>query len=188
MLSSPCFFFSFMQNRFSLFGIGSGRTRVIFSLPFVLLLLILSAATNDPAFEYTYKARKLYEAGKIREAIAEYKRALRYNPEYISARLHLGYAYMSMKNYAGAVEQFRRVLKANPTHAYTHYNLSCVYALSRKKRAAIRELHRAFLLDERLVDTAKADADLGFLRDDPDFQSLLNLFLLEKKTPKKNKH
>lgn len=146
---------------------------------FLLLFLIGEAGAEDPAARYAQLARKRFDQGLYKEAVTYYQAALKINPNFKAARMHLGLALMATKEYAAAEREFTEVLAGDGTHAFTHYNLGCAKALQGKKKEALRSLHRAFLLDRRLLETARIDRDLEGLREEEGFRALMKVFEVE---------
>ena len=60
---------------------------------------------------------------RLDEAIAEYHRALRYNPELSSAHQNIGLCLSQQKKFDGAIEEFHRALNLNPAEPHTQIYL-----------------------------------------------------------------
>jgi Flp pilus assembly protein TadD len=66
----------------------------------------------------------LRDLGRIEEAAASFRRALKYRPGYAEAHNNLGNALRDLGQFEEAVASFRRALKIRPNGADMHWNLS----------------------------------------------------------------
>ncbi|PYR96224.1 MAG: serine/threonine protein kinase, partial [Acidobacteria bacterium] len=58
--------------------------------------------------------------GKLDEAIAEHREALRINPQYAEAHNYLGNALLEQGNVDEAIAEHREALRINPQYAEAH--------------------------------------------------------------------
>ncbi len=84
-------------------------------------------------------------------AIADYKQALRLNPQDWEALTNLGTAYDALHDYAKSLDSYDRALVMNPNSAGLHYNRGCALMLQRHLQAAREAYNRALELDTKLV-------------------------------------
>jgi mannose-6-phosphate isomerase-like protein (cupin superfamily) len=79
---------------------------------------------------------------------------------------------------AGEVERARELLRdavvRHPGHAALRYNLACAEARLGAPDEALAHLARALELNPELAETARTDADLAAVRDDPRFAALVS--------------
>ena len=61
--------------------------------------------------------------GKLEEAIAEYREALRLKPDYPEAHANLGNALKDQGKLDEAITECREALRLKPDYAEAHYNL-----------------------------------------------------------------
>lgn len=66
----------------------------------------------------------LFKAGKVDEALADYRRSLAINPAYLNANNNLGYALAQLGRPAEALPVFRAALAADPGHLEVRNNLA----------------------------------------------------------------
>ena len=59
--------------------------------------------------------------------------------------------------------------------AVVHYNLACYYSLAGDKEEALSWLARAIRLDASFRDQVAKESDFDPIRNDPDFQYLIQL-------------
>lgn len=87
------------------------------------------------------------EKGREQEAILEYERALKLNPDVFKAHYDLGILYLAQENYQKAEEHFQEAIKIFPKSANSHYNL----AFSLGKQGKIEEAEKEYLEYKFLV-------------------------------------
>jgi len=75
---------------------------------------------------------KLHEAGKTKEAIQEYDRAIKANPKLIEAYFNRGNAHYDLGENQQAVNDYTQVLRINPKDAETFYNRGNAYRRLKK--------------------------------------------------------
>lgn len=100
---------------------------------------------NDLGVTYEHK-------GEMDGAIREYKAALRKRRDFPTARVNLGNAYFSKKDYPRAEQQYSTVLQADSANTDAGNNLAMVYLETGK------HLDQALRLAERCVRLASQNA------------------------------
>lgn len=86
----------------------------------------LAIDANDAELHF-FRARVRQEDGDLRDAIAEYRRAVELRPDYADARMALGILLLAGANYTDAVTQFEYVARLVPEEAEVHLNLGDAY-------------------------------------------------------------
>jgi len=71
---------------------------------------------------FWYEGNKLYEKGNFAEALPEYEKALKYNPNHVHAINNLGSCYYSAGDIDYAEEQYQKALRVNPRFVETLMN------------------------------------------------------------------
>ena len=100
----------------------------------------------------------LRHGGRLDEAVARYRQAIRNEPAYIEARHNLGNAQLALGRFDEAAASYREVLQINPNIAESHSNLgNALLALGRPEEAAA-SYRRALALNPEL---ASAHSNLG---------------------------
>ncbi|NVM56733.1 MAG: tetratricopeptide repeat protein, partial [Desulfobacterales bacterium] len=94
----------------------------------------------------------------VDEAIAEFKEALRFNPENDWAHSNLGAAYYDKGLVDEAIAEFKEALRINPEYAYAHVNLGQAYDEKGLVDEAIAEFKEALRLNP---EDAYAHVKLG---------------------------
>lgn len=102
------------------------------------------------------------EAGRYREAAAEFEKALRAEPDNVAALVNYGVALVRLKRYPEAAESFARALRAEPENQNALYNLAVLLSMEKKHLPAIERLRR--LLEIRPEDRAARLLLAGELR------------------------
>jgi len=75
--------------------------------------------------------RGLKERGKLDEAIAEFREAIRINPDFAEAHYNLGKAWHGLGELDLAVAEWREAIRLKPDYALAHY---AIFKLSRTVR------------------------------------------------------
>ncbi|HEX8190838.1 MAG TPA: tetratricopeptide repeat protein [Pyrinomonadaceae bacterium] len=84
-----------------------------------------------------------------------------------------GVIELNRGDFVAAQELFERALKRDPDAADTHYALAAARARLGSVESALHALERAVELKPVLRVRAQADADLGLLRNDPEFERIV---------------
>ncbi|HEX8845823.1 MAG TPA: tetratricopeptide repeat protein, partial [Pyrinomonadaceae bacterium] len=64
-----------------------------------------------------------YRAGRFKEAVEAFERAIELKPDYAQAHNDLGMAYVGAGRYTEAITQFLQAIQQNPLLAEAYYNL-----------------------------------------------------------------
>ena len=89
----------------------------------------------------------LDRAGRLREAVAEYQRALDRNPNHRDALNNLGVAYARQGRLRQAVLQFERLVRVDPDNPDAHTNLGALLLTEGARDLAAREFRAALELN-----------------------------------------
>lgn len=104
------------------------------------------------------RAVQLHLGGKLSEAIAVYREALKSNDELAEAHSNLGLIFNQQHNYAEALVEFRKALAINPKDAITYNGVGAALRAERDLLGAIKNWQTAVSLDPKL---ATAHYNLG---------------------------
>jgi predicted O-linked N-acetylglucosamine transferase (SPINDLY family) len=78
--------------------------------------------SSDAAERLIAEGNRAEDAGKLAEACALYREALRLAPQSARAHLNLGIALQALGDHAGAVARYEQALVLDPANAYAAYN------------------------------------------------------------------
>ena len=120
-----------------------GETEVVVPDP---LLAEMSALTRSAQIylEAGYAAAR---AGRDREAVAQFRRAVAFNPDDLAAQLGLGQGLVLIGDYAGAEAAFDRAVELAPEDAVARYRRGSLYAQTGRDELAAADLARALAAD-----------------------------------------
>lgn len=97
-------------------------------------------------YEISDKATDLMHAGRMQEAIIEWRRALSESPDEALAHNNLGYCLAEMGRRVEAIEEYEEALKLSPDYPEALNNLGSALAAEGRLEDAIRRLQRAIEL------------------------------------------
>ena len=82
-----------------------------------------AATSSQDAGTSNDRGVELYGKGDLAGAIAEYRTALRLDPNFVMAHYNLGHALGENGDREGAIAEFRTALRLAPNFPAAHYNL-----------------------------------------------------------------
>jgi len=118
--------------------------RILSSFTLFVLLAsgaLLAQTPNDPQ-QLLKEAISLHQAGKLDEAIADYRALLEKYPNVSEVRSDLGAALAATGQYKEAIEEYERALKIQPM-PQVQLNLGLAYYKSAQLRPALQALQKA---------------------------------------------
>ncbi|MGD1808725.1 tetratricopeptide repeat protein [Dapis sp. BLCC M126] len=98
---------------------------------------------RETAKTYLREGNKLKRLGKLKEAIASYRQAIKINPYFCWSYHYLGEALAKNGILDEAIVSFLRAIEINPNLAWSHYELGEVFASKGEFDTAIVNYHRA---------------------------------------------
>ena len=126
----------------------------------------------------------LQEKGDLEGAIAEYRTALRLEPDYAPVHTNLGTALCHKGDSDGAIAEFRTALRLHPNDVLAHFNLGTCLQAKEDIDGAIVEYRTALRLDPNyalahtnLGKALQAKGDLALAR--KEFEEALRLISQE---------
>jgi tetratricopeptide (TPR) repeat protein len=117
-----------------------------------------AAAVAKDAVAVYNAAVKLHLAGKLDEAVSEYRAALADNPELSQAHCNLGLIFNQQHDYAKAISEFNKALAIDPKDAITYNGLGAAYRAQKDLDGAVKNWSTAVSIDPKL---ATAHYNLG---------------------------
>lgn len=132
------------------------------------------AGLPRPRIDALYEeAKRLYGAGRLKEAEALYRRALGVDPGHKAVLNNLGVLRLGQGDYAEAESLLRKAIRVDPETVDPYYNLACLYALSGRIEQSLGCLRRAVRMDPAVIAWCREDQDLQGLRGLPEFDAIL---------------
>ncbi len=118
------------------------------------------------------KIRALVTMSRLAEALADLEKLKEFDHDQEWADLTEAWCHKRLDDLPGAVGCMERLIGRGRC-PIGHFNLACYLALQGKQQRALDELAVACGMDARFRKLLNEEEDLGSLRDDPAFQSLL---------------
>ena len=94
-------------------------------------------------------------------------------PEDVRARILLAAHHAFFKEEGAAVRELQIAVALRPNDSNVLYNAACVYGLFERKQEALESLEKAVAAGYSNMDWVARDTDLACLRDEPEFQRLM---------------
>ena len=104
------------------------------------------------ANEHARLGEQYYDLGRYKEAIAEYKKALKLRPKFADIITRLGVAYRDSGELETAIDAFAKALTINPKHLPAHIHLGITYYMKGFVDMAIREWKNTLAIDQENRD------------------------------------
>lgn len=102
------------------------------------------------------RAEEAFRSGKFVEAIAQYRRLLEVQPDYLHAVTLIGDAYFCMQEFDSAKANLERSIELNFVDFYAHWFLADTYARMGDVESALREATLAHILNVNHANLQKA--------------------------------
>jgi tetratricopeptide (TPR) repeat protein len=116
----------------------------------------------------------LRELERYEDALIPLGQAAEIEPENIHIWLAMGWCYKRIGRLDLAVESLEEALAADPDESLIHYNLACYWSLAGDKQRALGYLEQSLAIEPRYARLTGAEPDFDPIRDDPDFQAVVN--------------
>jgi len=137
--------------------------------------------------QHVAKGDSLARAGKLREAVAEFREAAVLSPDSIilrSAReteaaldkafrnfFSIGNGFLNTNRYQQALQSYLRALELKPGDPYLHYSLACAYSRLKDPGQGFYHLEQAVGLGFSQLGNIRKEDALAFLRSQPGFEA-----------------
>jgi len=135
------------------------------------------AAVDEPelvAFDvHSLRGEALRQKAEHHAALNAYHKALNDSPDDLGVLFGMAWCYKRTDRLDEAIASMQRAYEAAPDEAVVLYNLSCYWALAGDKENALSWLGRALRMDTSLRKLVATESDFDSLRDDPDFQFIV---------------
>jgi len=104
-------------------------------------------STSNNKLGVVFLRRNLFD-----EAIAEFKKAIEIDPEFVEAYNNLGFVFLKQKSYQEAIDAFSKGIEKDGNYADLYNNLGYAYLSINKYGEAIDELNRALEINNDYVN------------------------------------
>lgn len=132
----------------------------------------LAITPNQPQ-ALALKSAVLWELKRLPEAEPCLAKLAELNPKDAGLWINLAYVRRRTQSLDAAVQTLQHAFVANPQDALAHFNMACYRAVQNRPTEALELLKNALHLDPKLKQIARAEPDLGILRDSPEFRRLV---------------
>lgn len=105
-----------------------------------------SSKFNDPEQHFN-RGLEHYKAGRLKEAIETFKRALKLNAKEPETSYYLGEAYYSSELYGEAIKAYKQAIKLKPNHSAAHNNLGMSYLKLGQFKQAVESFNDTIRLE-----------------------------------------
>jgi tetratricopeptide (TPR) repeat protein len=108
------------------------------------------------------------------EALVAFDRAFNEKPEDVDLLMAMAWCYKRTNQLPRAITSMEQAYRIKPKEAVILYNLSCYWSLAGNKTQSLSWLGRALRMDNDLRQLIDDETDFDPLRNDPDFQMILD--------------
>jgi tetratricopeptide (TPR) repeat protein len=102
-------------------------TLILILLLGTIIIWVMRERKVDTVKEWSEIGIKALTAKQYDEAITEFKKAIKINPNYADAHNYLGLAYSKKGMLDKAISEYKKAIKIKPDYALAHLNLGVVY-------------------------------------------------------------
>jgi len=131
---------------------------------------VTDTTTPSNAVVCVENAKKFYKKDRFEEAIKEYKKAIRLDPNNAQTYGLLGYSYYRDQQLPQAIRAFQSSLKINPKELMSYYNLSLAYWANYQRGESIDQLKTLFSMDPKYKKLIKQDSQFNEILKSPYFK------------------
>jgi len=135
--------------------------RKLFYLLCILCIFIIGCGNKADSFNK--KGLSFFNQRKYDEAIAEFKKALEFNPDHFDANYNLGVAYYAKGMLDESLAELKRAIQIDPEEPKAHYNIAFVYLAKQMAQEAIQEYKTSVDLYSKKNDPIKESEALLYL-------------------------
>src|SRR5262245_28839780 len=117
-----------------------------------LLAPVLQAQTLDSAKDYFQRGNERRERGQLKQAIADYDRAIELDPRMASAFRGRAVARQDLGDLAGALTDFDRAIDLDPQSYVAYFGRGTLHRIMGDSEAELADLNQALQLNPRLTE------------------------------------
>lgn len=124
---------------------------------------------------YLMRGEALRVKQEHRLALEAFRKAHLEKPTDLNALFGMAWCFKRIDQLHQAIDAMKLAYQFHKDEAVVLYNLACYYALAGEKDNALSWLGRSLRMNRRLLDKIHEESDFDPLRNDSDFQHLLEL-------------
>jgi tetratricopeptide (TPR) repeat protein len=158
-------------------AIESAQGYLLLELPDAALreLRLFVTSADTPLAAHQLRGEALRMRGDFEEALKSFEIVLAEKEDDISLLMAMAWCFKRTDRLDKAIESMKHAYHCSPKEAVVLYNLACYYSLAGEKEEALSWLARAIRLDASFRDQVAKETDFDPIRNDPDFQYLMQL-------------
>ncbi|MHB8125463.1 MAG: fused MFS/spermidine synthase [Desulfitobacteriaceae bacterium] len=112
--------------------------------------------------------------GKYDEGLTLIKQALTINPNFVYGHFNLGLANELAERWDPAISAYQEALRLDKKDVWSYYGIASIYGRLGNAAKVQEYLEQAIILDPEVKEVARDEHDFDPVRQDPNFQKLLN--------------
>lgn len=124
---------------------------------------------------YLMRGEALRVKQEHRQALDAFRQAHLEKPTDLSALFGMAWCFKRIDQLSNAIDAMKLAYQFHKSEAVVLYNLACYYSLAGEKENALSWLGRSLRMDRELLTKIADESDFDPLRNDSDFQHLLEL-------------
>lgn len=130
--------------------------------------------------ESMLRGEALLLKGDQRRALDSFRQAHVEKPTDLQALMRMAWCFKRVDQISNAIDTMLLAYQFHKDVPVVLYNIACYYSLAGDKEDALSWLGRAFRMDRELLKLIPEETDFDSLRNDADFQHLLELTGMQK--------
>lgn len=166
-------------------AIESAQGYLLLELPDAALreLRFFVASDETPLIVHQLRGEAFRMRCDFEEALRSFEIVLSERSDDSGVLMAMAWCFKRIDRLDQAIESMKRAYQCSPKEAVVLYNLACYYSLAGERDEALSWLGRAIRLDASFRKQVGKETDFDPIRNDPDFQYLMQL--TEPKAPPK---
>lgn len=115
-----------------------------------------------------------YSSGDPQDGLPYINKSLEINPDYQYAYFCKAMIYKGSKDWNTSISLFKKSIELKPDDPWSYYGISTIYADQDMVQESLEYLKLAIEKDPSVKETAKEQSHYDRMRNNPDFQALVN--------------
>jgi len=123
------------------------KSHLILGILFSFVLLNNRSVWAQTAEEYVHFGNVSGKESNYKDAVLNYTKALKLDPDYVNAYYNRGYAYIELRKYKLALSDLDKAIDINPKYAPAYHVRGILYFRRKKYDLAVADYSKAIELD-----------------------------------------